>query len=202
MTGSVTELRVFSFEPTAQDLAGLLSQALRRHGRPRPFVSGQGSQFTVGHSEGTLDSILRAVQSERPCGRVSAAVRRCRSPPDEPSLRPGRTDTRTAGGVKLPTDAGRSSDCRARNYVQRLGAHGRRSPWVPMRNMRPRGLTGIHSWVKERLTARSPYPKLQPSVIQPSRWSPPKCGEGKQDKVTLWWGEDDDRCKPWQRVHE
>ncbi len=50
-------LRVFSFEPTAQDLVELLSQALRRYGRPRLFISDQGSQFTAGHFERTLGSI-------------------------------------------------------------------------------------------------------------------------------------------------
>jgi transposase InsO family protein len=50
-------LRVSSFEPTAQDLAGLLSQALRRYGQPRLFVSDQGSQFTAGTFEGSLGGI-------------------------------------------------------------------------------------------------------------------------------------------------
>jgi putative transposase len=50
-------LTVFSFEPTGQDIAGLLSHAVRRHGRPRLFVSDQGSQFTAGDFERALGSI-------------------------------------------------------------------------------------------------------------------------------------------------
>ena len=39
-------LRVFGFEPTADDMAALVRSAVRRHGRPRHIVSDQGTQFT------------------------------------------------------------------------------------------------------------------------------------------------------------
>jgi transposase InsO family protein len=40
-------LRVFAYEPTAQDMARMVECAIRRHGKPRFLVSDRGGHFTA-----------------------------------------------------------------------------------------------------------------------------------------------------------
>ena len=47
---------VFKKEPTARQVLDVLDRAMRRHGRPRHFVSDQGSQFTAAVFRQTLDA--------------------------------------------------------------------------------------------------------------------------------------------------
>ncbi len=49
--------KVFHKEPTAEEMLGVLDRAMRRHGRPRHFVSDQGSQFTSAVFRETLDAL-------------------------------------------------------------------------------------------------------------------------------------------------
>jgi putative transposase len=49
--------RIFCKEPTADEVLGVLDQAMRRHGRPRHFVSDQGSQFTAQVFRETLNAL-------------------------------------------------------------------------------------------------------------------------------------------------
>lgn len=49
--------RVFHKEPTAEEILGVLDLAMRRYGRPRHFVSDQGSQFTAEVFRETLDAL-------------------------------------------------------------------------------------------------------------------------------------------------
>ena len=48
---------VFRKEPTADQILDVLDSAMRRHGRPRHFVSDQGSQFTAAVFRETLDAL-------------------------------------------------------------------------------------------------------------------------------------------------
>ena len=52
---------VFRKEPSSEEVLGVLDGAMRQHGRPRHFVSDQGSQFTAGVFRETLD-VLRIKQ--------------------------------------------------------------------------------------------------------------------------------------------
>jgi transposase InsO family protein len=49
---------VFRKEPTAEEMLGVLDRAFRRHGRPRHFVSDQGSQFTATIFKETLEVVF------------------------------------------------------------------------------------------------------------------------------------------------
>jgi len=49
--------RVFHKEPTADEVLCVLDRAIRRHGRPRHFVSDQGSQFTAAVFRETLEAL-------------------------------------------------------------------------------------------------------------------------------------------------
>ncbi len=48
---------VFRREPTAGQVVGVLDRAIRRHGRPRHFVSDQGAQFTAGVFRERLEAL-------------------------------------------------------------------------------------------------------------------------------------------------
>ena len=48
---------IFQKEPSANQVLGVLDRAMRRHGRPRHFVSDQGSQFTAMVFRDTLDAL-------------------------------------------------------------------------------------------------------------------------------------------------
>jgi putative transposase len=48
---------VFLSEPSAEQMLDVLDQAMRVHGRPRHFVSDQGSQFTAGILKETLEAL-------------------------------------------------------------------------------------------------------------------------------------------------
>ena len=48
---------IFQKEPTADQVLDVLDRATRRHGRPRHFVSDQGSQFTAAVFRETLDAL-------------------------------------------------------------------------------------------------------------------------------------------------
>jgi len=48
---------VFRKEPSADQVLDVLDRAMRRHGRPRHFVSDQGSQFTAAVFRETLDAL-------------------------------------------------------------------------------------------------------------------------------------------------
>ncbi len=48
---------IFQKEPTANQVLDVLDRAMRRHGRPRHFVSDQGSQFTAAVFRETLDAL-------------------------------------------------------------------------------------------------------------------------------------------------
>jgi len=49
--------KVFHKEPTAKEMLGVLDRAMRRHGRPRHFVTDRGSQFTAAVFRETLDAL-------------------------------------------------------------------------------------------------------------------------------------------------
>jgi putative transposase len=48
---------IFTSEPTADQVLEVLDRAMRQHGRPRHFVSDQGSQFTAAVFRETLDAL-------------------------------------------------------------------------------------------------------------------------------------------------
>lgn len=48
---------IFRKEPSANQVLGVLDRAMRRHGRPRHFVSDQGSQFTATVFRETLEAL-------------------------------------------------------------------------------------------------------------------------------------------------
>jgi putative transposase len=48
---------VFGSEPTASQVLDVLDRAIRKHGRPRHFVSDQGSQFTAAAFRETLEAL-------------------------------------------------------------------------------------------------------------------------------------------------
>ena len=48
---------IFRSEPSARQVLDVLERAMRKHGRPRHFVSDQGSQFTAAVFRETLDAL-------------------------------------------------------------------------------------------------------------------------------------------------
>jgi transposase InsO family protein len=48
---------VFTKEPTAEEVLGVIDQAMRRHGRPRHLVTDKGSQFTAAVFRETLEAL-------------------------------------------------------------------------------------------------------------------------------------------------